>query len=306
MRIVLIGEESAGLHVLRWLLTTEHELVAVLAGGDPRSGSPVAVTAERAGIRVRPAELVHDPAFAGWLEGEGADLLLNVHSLYRIRENVLRAPAIGAFNLHPGPLPRYAGLNAPSWAIYCGETHHGSTVHWMTSEIDAGDIAYQQSVEITPSDTGLSLSVKCIRAGVPLVAKVVEAATSGRSGIPRIAQDLRQRTYFGPGPPNGGRLSWSGPARKVVDFVRAADYFPFASPWGHPRSVIGDRDLEITKASLTGKTTRGAPPGTVRGSHGDGVLVAAADEWVLLERVRVSGAAIVPENILRETTSFDA
>jgi methionyl-tRNA formyltransferase len=299
VRILLVGEESAGLNVLRSLLTSEHVVVAVLAGDASGKPSTVASAAERLGLTVHSAELVREERFADWLDSERVDLLLNVHSLFLIHPDALLAPTIGCFNLHPGPLPHYAGLNAPSWAIYHGEARHGTTVHWMTEEIDAGPIAYQAFFDITPGDTGLSVAMKCVRLGVPLVSKVVEAAASGQAAIPRIEQDPRERTYFPPGPPDGGRVSWSAPARRIVDFVRAADYLPFPSPWGHPRTAIRRHELEITKASSTGKPTNDAPPGTIGGMRARGVLAAAGDEWVLLERLRVEGAATSANDVLR-------
>lgn len=299
MRILLVGEESAGLNVLRWLLTTDHVVVAVLAGDTTGRTSSLASAAERLGLRVHSAELVREGGFAAWLESERVDLLLNIHSLFLVHPGALDTPTIGCFNLHPGPLPRYAGLNAPSWAIYHGEARHGTTVHWMTQEIDAGPVAYQEFFEITPEDTGLSVTMKCVRLGVPLVSKVVDAAVDGQAAIPRIEQDPRDRTYLPPGPPDGGRVSWSAPARRIVDFVRAADYLPFPSPWGHPRTTTGSQELEITKASSTGESTNGARPGTVKSTRARGVLVAAADEWVLLERVRVAGGATWASEVLR-------
>jgi methionyl-tRNA formyltransferase len=290
MRIVLVGEESAGLNVLRWLATTGHDVAAVLTGRVAGEPTPLAGAAERLGLPVRSADAVRGRDFADWLQGEGVDLLLNVHSLFKISPEALLVPKIGSFNLHPGPLPRYAGLNAPSWAIYCGETSHGTTIHWMSAEIDAGAIAYQKLFEVTPEDTGISLSMKCIRLGVPLVSNVVEAATVGRKAIPRIEQDPSERTYFPPGPPDNGRVPWSASARKVVDLVRAADYLPFPSPWGHPWTTLGRERLEITKASSTGESTRGRLPGTVGAVRAKDALVAASDQWVLIERVRIAGA----------------
>jgi methionyl-tRNA formyltransferase len=299
MRVVLVGEEAAGLHVLRWLLTTEHVVVAVLAGRVTGSPSTVASAAERLGLQVRTAELVRQSGFADWLASERVDLLLNVHSLFLIRPEALLAPTIGCFNLHPGPLPRYAGLNAPSWAIYHGEAKHGTTVHWMTPEIDAGPIAYQALFGVSANDTGLTVSMKCVRLGVPLVSKVVEAAALHATAIPKIEQDPRERTYFPPGPPDDGRVLWSGSAQRIVNFVRAADYLPFPSPWGHPQTVVEGDELEITKASATGEPTNGVAPGTVAAKRGRGVLAAAADEWVLLERVRVGARATWATDVLR-------
>ena len=276
-------------------------------------------------IEVHPAGLVREERFATFLETKEIDLLLNVHSLFVIRPDALRAPTIGSFNLHPGPLPRYAGLNAPSWAIYHGEHEHGTTVHWMSDAIDAGPIAYQAMFDIAPEDTGLSVAMKCVRLGIPLIGKVVEAAGE-RATIPRIEQrldertyfpsgppqdgrvewaaparrivDFDERTYFPPGPPHGGRVEWAAPARRIVDFVRAADYLPFASPWGHPRTSMGTQDVEITKASSTGEPANGTRPGTVGEIRGRSALVAAADEWVLIERARLERTASPAGEIL--------
>jgi hypothetical protein len=70
-----------------------------------------------------------------------------------------------SFDLHPGPLPRYAGLNSVSWAIYRGEKEHGVTLHKLAPEIDAGPIIFQESVSIGRKETGLSLTAKCVNAG---------------------------------------------------------------------------------------------------------------------------------------------
>ena len=47
------------------------------------------------------------------------DWLLSVANLDMLPEAVLRLPSRGAVNFHDGPLPRYAGLNAPVWARIC-------------------------------------------------------------------------------------------------------------------------------------------------------------------------------------------
>jgi methionyl-tRNA formyltransferase len=167
----------------------------------------------------------------------------------------------------------------------------------MSDAIDAGPIAYQAMFDIAPEDTGLSVAMKCVRLGIPLIAKVVEAA-GGRAAIPRIEQRLDERTYFPPGPPQDGRVEWAAPARRIIDFVRAADYLPFASPWGHPRTSMGTQEVEITKASSTGEPTNGRRPGTVGDIRGRGALVAAADEWVLIERARLEGTASPAGEIL--------
>jgi len=220
-----------------------------------------------------------------------------VHSLHVVRKEVLAAPTIGAFNLHPGPLPRYPGLNAVSWAIFRGEQTHGVTVHWMDPGIDTGDIAFQSNFAIDPDDTALSLSFKCVREGTALMLRLLETATADPEAIPRLKQDLAGREYFGREVPSEGWISWSWPASKVVNFVRACDYMPFASPWGQPRTRRGVQELALVKATLTGLSCQDSP-GTVGRVADSGVFIACQDEWVLAQKLRIDGKYVPAREVL--------
>jgi len=300
MNLVLAAEESAGMQLIRAIARGPHKVIGVLTS-PPRPEAPgVSVwnMARDLGFETWPAKLVKDPALADRLRSQRADLLLNVHSLHIVHEAVLAAPRLGAFNLHPGPLPRYAGLNAVSWAIYRGERTHGVTIHKMEPKIDTGEIAYQSIFPIAKDETALSLSFKCIRQGVALMLQLLEIAASNPENIPRQPQDLSKREYFGRQVPQGGRLSWNALAQQVVDFVRACDYFPFHSPWGHPRTQLGGQEVEVVKASPT-SLRADAPPGSVSEPGDSGLLVACSDEWVLVKQLKVNGDIVKPAELLK-------
>jgi methionyl-tRNA formyltransferase len=300
VNVLLVAEESAGIQVLRALAASPHTVVAAMTAPPTRGGgATVGGVAEQLGVPVVPSERVRDAETASWMRDEGVDLLLNVHSLYLIAGEVVAAPRIGSFNLHPGPLPEYAGLNTPSWAIYNGEPRHGVTVHWMEPGVDTGAIAYEATFELTDSDTGLSVSARCVREGVPLIERLLETAAEDPAAIPKDEQDLSRRHYYKRAEvPDAGRVVWSRPAQRIVDFVRASDYFPFASPWGSPATSLEGEELAVLKASRTGEPTQ-APPGTVGEARERGIPVAAADEWVLVERVLQGGRAQPAAEVLR-------
>jgi UDP-4-amino-4-deoxy-L-arabinose formyltransferase/UDP-glucuronic acid dehydrogenase (UDP-4-keto-hexauronic acid decarboxylating) len=297
VNVLLVAEEAAGIQVLRRLAGSGHRIAAVMTAPPTRGGgATVAGVAEGLGLEVLPSERVRDPALAGWIRNAGIDLLLNVHSLFVMHGDVVGAPAIGSFNLHPGPLPEYAGLNAPSWAIYRGEPEHGVTVHWMEPGIDTGAIAYARSFPVAEDETGLSLSLRCVREGLPLVERLLDDAARG--AVPAVAQDLGRRRYFGREVPQAGRVEWERPAAEVLAFVRACDYAPFPSPWGQPTTSLDGREVAVLKVASTGRPATAAP-GTVREAEGGAAAVAAADEWVAVQRVRVDGriedaAAVLP------------
>jgi methionyl-tRNA formyltransferase len=299
MNVLLVAEESAGLQALRMLIAMEQSVAGVLTSDTASSrGASVGDFAKQSGVHVLASDLVKKPEFAAWMTENEVDMLLNVHSLFLITADVIAAPRIGSFNLHPGPLPEYAGLNAPSWAIYYGETRHAVTLHWMDPAIDTGAIAYAAAFDLTEGDTGLSASAKCVRHGLPLVERVLNAAEEDPAGIPAIAQDLSRRRYFGREAPQDGRLEWDRPAREIVNFVRAADYSPFRSPWGHPTTMVAGRTIGVVRAERTGSATA-APPGTVRNVDG-AVHVAAADEWVAVTRVHIDARYTPADAVLAD------
>jgi UDP-4-amino-4-deoxy-L-arabinose formyltransferase/UDP-glucuronic acid dehydrogenase (UDP-4-keto-hexauronic acid decarboxylating) len=290
LNILLVAEESAGVQTLRALAGTGHRLVAVMSSA-PGPATPHATVAGVAAASGHPrwaASEVTQPETAARVRAAGVDVLINVHSLFIVNSEVLNAPRIGSFNLHPGPLPGYAGLNAPSWAIYHGERQHGVTLHWMTPGIDSGPIAYAEHFPIDAQDTGLTVSAKCVRRGVPLVTRLVETAAADPDAIPAVAQDPTRRRYFRAGPPHDGAISWGVPARAFVDLVRACDYYPLTSPWGYPATSIGRVPARIVSASRTDRPCR-ATPGTVGEVVDDGIEVACVDEWVLVRRCQVDG-----------------
>jgi methionyl-tRNA formyltransferase len=292
MNVLLVAEEAAGIHVLRGLVDAGHAPRLVLSSGIGSPGAATVASAAAArGLPVLPAEAVREPAFAERVRTERIDLLLNVHSLHVIAPEVLEAPILGSFNLHPGPLPEWAGLNAPSWAIYHGAATFGCTVHWMTAEVDAGPVAYAAAFPLDDRETGLTLSLKCARRGVELVGRLVETAATDPAALPKQPQRAEGRRWFPRAAPHEGRVPWDLPASRVDAFVRASDFSPFRSPWGHPLTVCRGRELAIVKTSLTHEPAPEAAGVVARDAAG-AAIVATADEWLRVDRVLEGDAPV--------------
>lgn len=283
--------------VLKLLVARGHEVLTVVSDGERAGlGPSVGQHARRLGVPVRPSSDMRSADFASWLQRSGADLLLNAHSLVIASPEVVRAAACGSYNLHPGPLPHYAGLNVPSWAVLRRERRHGVTLHLMTSRVDAGPVAYRSEFDVHEGDNALTVFSACIRAGYRLVEQLLDVLERGEA-VPQHAQDPSLRRWFPAGPPDEGALRWDRSAQDVVAFVRACDYGPFRSPWGHPRSVSARGPVDLLRASSTG-ISADRPPGTVGALTGSGALVAACDDWVRVEQIAVEGRRVDPGQVL--------
>jgi UDP-4-amino-4-deoxy-L-arabinose formyltransferase/UDP-glucuronic acid dehydrogenase (UDP-4-keto-hexauronic acid decarboxylating) len=303
LKLVLIAEGAAGTESLRLLAGSGHAVTAVMTDDAPAgaTGATVAGMASRLGYQVWPARQARVKEFGAVLQREEVDLLLNVQSPYILPQEVIAAPLLGSFNLHPGPLPRYAGRNAPSWAIYHREHTHEVTLHWMDQGINTGPVAYAAEIPLEDDDTGLTLSGKCIRAGLPLLHDLLTAAAHGE--IPSRPQPPGIRRHYGDEVPHEGRLIWSHSAVSVVSFIRACDYTPFISPWRAPRAYLAGREIAVLKAALTGESSEG-PPGLVGRKSGSEMLVSAGDEWVRVQRVQVGSSVFPAAEALRPGDRF--
>jgi len=305
VNVLLIGEEAAGVKMLRALKERDYRVVAVMASSAKAAyaGATMWDVAKTLGYTTWDAGLAKDSSLADAVGSLDVDIVLNVHSLAVIDGTVLEAARHGGYNLHPGPLPRYAGLNSVSWALYRGEATHGVTVHRMEAAIDGGAIAYQEEFPVSPDDTALTVSARCVKIGVRLMLRLLRTLSKDPSAVPAREQDLSQREFFGPEVPHDGQLSWAQPAARAVNFVRACDYYPLASSWGHPRAQIGACEIGIVKASRTGEATD-APPGTVGETAGSSVLIACGDEWISVAKVYVDGRYADAADVLRSGPSL--
>ena len=63
-------------------------------------------------------------------------------------------------NIHPSLLPKYKGLHTHQRVFQADDKQHGMTIHWVTAELDAGPIIWQQSFDIQPDDTEETIEAK--------------------------------------------------------------------------------------------------------------------------------------------------
>lgn len=67
-----------------------------------------------------------------------------------------------ALNIHPSLLPAYKGLDTHARALGEGAREHGCTVHWVTPELDSGEIIAQARVPVPPGDDPNSLAARVL------------------------------------------------------------------------------------------------------------------------------------------------
>ncbi|MRX27129.1 phosphoribosylglycinamide formyltransferase [Kangiella sp. HZ709] len=63
-------------------------------------------------------------------------------------------------NIHPSLLPKYKGLHTHRQVLENGDKEHGTSVHFVTAELDGGPIIAQRRVKVDENDTEQTLVEK--------------------------------------------------------------------------------------------------------------------------------------------------
>lgn len=182
-----------------------------------------------------------------FMERQSCDYLFSINNKYILPNEVLAIPNEYAINYHYGPLPKYAGLHATSWAILNRERHYGITWHVMTEEADTGDILKQVLFEIAPDDTALTLNAKCYEAALTAFDELIDALAHNQ--VTPIPQNLAERTYYlsSQRPPTGGIISWRQDAEEIDALCRALNFGRYPNRLALPKIALGHNphDLDI-------------------------------------------------------------
>jgi methionyl-tRNA formyltransferase len=172
------------------------------------------------------------------------DYLISVNNHQILKKELISSPAKAVLNFHNGPLPKYGGLNACTWAIFNNEGKHGVTWHYMSEKIDQGEIIAQSYFDINNSDTAISLIMKSIIEGVKLFRKLLPDIC--KENLVSYKQDLNKRTYFSSSNiPNSGYIDFSWGSEKLMRFKRAFSFYPFENLLGAPKVKIANDTYKL-------------------------------------------------------------
>ena len=259
---LLVGNEFLAAECGRMLLEAGHEIRAVVT-----RKAEVRSWAEDAGLQV-----------LGGLDAlqaaaPRADWLISAANLDLLAPEHLALAGKGAINFHDGPLPRYAGLNAPVWALLAGEARHGVTWHRIAEGIDEGAIIAAKTFDVAETDTALTLNARCFSAGIECFPDVITSLEADLAGA--RPQDLADRSYFAKNarPEAGGLIDLATPAGDILRLMRALDHGAYWNPLSVPKLLIGaDTFLVRTAEAAEGD----AAPGEVLSVTKDSITLGTA------------------------------
>jgi methionyl-tRNA formyltransferase len=291
MRLVFAGTPAAAVPSLDALLSSRHEVAAVITRPDAPAGrgrrvapSPVAQRAESAGLEVlRPAK-PGDADFLSRLRQIAPDCCPVVAYGALIPQRTLDVPRHGWVNLHFSLLPAWRGAAPVQHAILRGDDVTGATTFRLVAELDAGPVFGVLTEQIKPSDTAGDLLARLAGSGAGLLVATMDGIESGELTARPQPQDgvtLAPKVTA-----EDARVRWSEPAAAVSRRVRACTPAPGA--W---TELNGSR-LKVWP--FAGIATDDHFPAGRLCARGSQVLVGTATQPVQLGDVQPNGKRRMP------------
>lgn len=134
-----------------------------------RADAPGLARARAAGIetRVMPhgeyaSREAYDRALAAELQAHRVTLVCLAGFMRILGPAFCDAFPHAVLNIHPSLLPAFRGVDAQRQALEAGVKVTGATVHFVTSELDAGPIILQAAVPVRNDDTVETLSARIL------------------------------------------------------------------------------------------------------------------------------------------------
>lgn len=158
-----------------------------------------------------------------------------------IPQNVIDLFPHGIVNFHPSMLPVYRGPSPIETAIIHGDSFTGLTLMALSKDMDAGDIYYQEKVNIDPDDTADDLYARFGQRGAELMVEKLESIVNDE--IKGVPQDNDLAIYCHMITKEDGYLEpTTMTARDCYNRLRAL------SKWPKCRIMLHSHEVILTKA----------------------------------------------------------
>ncbi len=280
MRIIFLGTPEFALPSLRGLISSPHQVLAVVTKADRPAGrgrhllsSPVKNVAIEAEIPVLQPVKLREAGLIDHFRELSPDAVVVVAYGQLIPRELLEFPRYGCINLHPSLLPKYRGAAPIAWPILEGDEQTGVTVMILDEGMDTGPILAQKTVSISPVDTTGTLEERLSQEGAQLLLRTLEQLELG--AVSPQPQQAAEATYVRRLRKEDGIIDWQKSSLQIERHIRGMQ------PWPGAYTYLDGNLLKILRAE-TDESPAASPclPGEILmikssgGSKSPGLVVA--------------------------------
>jgi methionyl-tRNA formyltransferase len=233
MRVLFAGTPEVAVPSLRALLSSGHEVIAVLTRPNAPVGrgrrvarSPVAEVAAEHGLELLQPTRPSDPAFLARLGELAPEAAAVVAYGGLLPQAALEVLPHGWINLHFSVLPAWRGAAPVQRALIAGDDIIGATTFQIVQELDSGPVYGVVTEPVGPTDTTGDLLARLSVSGARLLLATLDGIADGT--LTPHPQPSDGVTYAPKVTVEDARIDWKAPAVQVDRVIRACTPTPGA------------------------------------------------------------------------------
>jgi methionyl-tRNA formyltransferase len=287
LTIAFAGTPAFAVPTLESLLKSRHRVAVVYTQPDRPAGrgrqlhiSPVKECALRHGLPVEQPVTLRTEGAADTLSRYQIDVMIVVAYGLLLPKAVLSLPRFGCLNIHASLLPRWRGAAPIQRAVLAGDPQTGVCIMRMEEGLDTGPVYLERMLDIGSRDTAGTLHDRLADLGAAALLQALEGVIAGTlephpqpaAGVTYARKILKEEAV----------IDWSRPAQEIDRRVRAFNPTPVAE------TLWRGQQLRVWEAAPDG-VLHGAAPGTVVSADADGIVVAAGEGALRLQRIQLAG-----------------
>lgn len=285
LKIIFMGTADFGGPVLEKLAVSRENKITVITQPNRPQGrgrkilpTPIKKIALDKGLEVFQPENINDEESIKKIKEFNPDIILVVAYGQILSSHILNIPKIGCINIHGSILPKYRGAAPINRAIINGEKETGITFMFMKEKVDAGEIIFQERIDILTDETCGELYYRLSDLSARALPKLLEKIKSGK--IERISQDNKLVTFARKMNKEDGKIDWSDKGEKVYNLIRGTIPYPGAFTY------CNSRKLKITRARFLGdyqdeRDDFFPKPGRVVKTEKEAILISTGDKGII-------------------------
>ncbi|UUV98250.1 methionyl-tRNA formyltransferase [Vagococcus luciliae] len=261
-KIVFMGTPAFSVPILQGLVDEGYDVIGVVTQPDRPVGRkrvltppPVKQAALDLNLPIFQPEKISQSAELEDVIALNPDLVVTAAFGQFLPERLLKAPKLGAVNVHASLLPKYRGGAPVHYSIINGDKETGVTIMEMIKKMDAGDILAQEAIPILDTDDVGTMFEKLSVLGKELLLKTLPLLIEEKI-IPQ-KQDENLVSFS----PNISReeekIDWNKTARQIDCQVRGM------RPWPVAYAMYQDKRWKMWDVTPLPEKTTDKSPGTI-------------------------------------------
>ena len=226
-KIGIIGSRALACNILEWIVNEgDVEIVGVVA--PPFKGwwnDNLRDIAIRLNLQV--FDELND------LVSKQPELIFSINYWKIIDEDTIKKIPAGIINIHHSYLLKYRGRYSTSWAIINARKlncwYHGTTLHYITKDLDAGPIIASYKCEILETDTAEVLFERVEKLAIKMFKENFQKAVNRQ--IEKYLEPDLNYFYYDIDSKNEIEIIYGTPIAEVYDIIRAWSFKDRPKPY---------------------------------------------------------------------------